>query len=186
MQTTRRTFLKMAGAAVATVSAFGVTSMMPAESELIRPPGAVAEKDFKYICLRCQQCADICPEKAIGSAHITDGWSNTATPLLTSACTLCMKCTTTCPSGALATIAAKDAKMGTAVILEKECVGCDKCIKPCPTGAISKVPGKRLVTIDAAKCTGCMTCVKACPVKPVAIKVTASGAKRLPFAPAKT
>ena len=71
--------------------------------------------------------------------------------------------------------------MGTAVVLEKECVGCDRCIKPCPSGAISKVPGKRLVAVDATKCTGCLTCVKACPVQPVALQVTASGAKRPPF-----
>ena len=68
--------------------------------------------------------------------------------------------------------------MGTAIIIEKECVGCDRCIKPCPTGAISKVPGKRLVQVDAAKCTGCMTCIKHCPVNPIAIKVTPEGARR--------
>lgn len=185
MQVTRRTFLKISGAAIVTAAAFGATGALPVNAELVRPPGAVAEADFRYLCLRCHQCIDTCPEKALASAHLGDGWSNAATPVLVSGCTLCMKCTQVCPSGALTPIAPQAAKMGTAVILEKECVGCDKCIKPCPTGAISKVPGKRLVQVDPAKCTGCMNCVKACPVTPVAIKVTAAGAKRLPFSAAK-
>ncbi len=186
MPYSRRTFIKMAGAAAVTVAALGSASLLPAEAGLVRPPGAVAESDFRHICLRCHQCLDACPEKAIASAHLGAGWSNVATPLLADACTLCMKCTERCPSGALARIPAAEAKMGTAVVLEKECVGCDKCIKPCPTGAISKVPGKRLVAVDPARCTGCYTCVKACPVKPVAIKVTAAGARRPAFSTAKT
>lgn len=161
-----------------TTSILGVAGLTGNGSELVRPPGAIDEQEFKSLCLRCHQCLDICPEKAITSAHLTQGWSVTATPVLGSACTLCMKCTAQCPSGALAKIAAKDAKMGTAVIIEKECVGCDKCMKPCPNGAISKVVGKRLVKVDPDKCTGCMICVRSCPVNPVAIKVTPEGAKR--------
>lgn len=180
MGPTRRTFLKIAGAAVATFSVFGAVNAIPAKAGLIRPPGAVAEDDFSYLCLRCHQCLAVCPEKALSSAHLTDGWGKAATPVLSGGCTLCMKCAAQCPSGALVPMDPKDVKVGTAVIIEKECVGCDKCIKPCPTGAISKVPGKRLVQIDAGKCTGCMSCVKACPVTPVAITVTAQGAKRPP------
>lgn len=185
MPFSRRTFLKITGGGLATVAAFGTFRLLPAEAALIRPPGAVAESDFQAVCLRCQQCLDVCPDKAISAAHLGDGWSNTATPVLTGACTLCMKCAEKCPSGALAKIPANQARMGTAAIIEKECVGCDKCIKPCPSGAIGKVPGKRLVAVDADKCTGCFTCVKACPVKPVAIKVTAAGAKRPAFSSAK-
>lgn len=169
----------MTGAAIVSASLFGAAGLTGDGSQLIRPPGAVAEEEFNSRCLRCHQCLDICPEKAIASAHLTQGWSVTATPVLAGACTLCMKCTLQCPTGALAPLAAHEVKMGTAVIIEKECVGCDKCIKPCPVGAISKVPGKRLVTVDAAKCTGCMICVKHCPVNPVAIKMTPDGARRL-------
>lgn len=178
LRTTRRTFIKVAGSAIVTTSLLGLGSFTQASPDIVRPPGAVAEQDFKNRCLRCHQCIDACPEKALSSGHITQGWNVTATPVLTSACTLCMKCTEQCPSGALARIKSQDARMGTAFILEKECVGCDKCIKPCPTGAIKKVPGKRLVAVDAAKCTGCMMCVKHCPVTPVAIKITPEGAKR--------
>jgi ferredoxin-type protein NapG len=185
MPYSRRTFLKMTGTAVVTVSALGVGQLLPVKAELIRPPGAVAEADFKNVCLRCHQCLDVCPFKSISAAHFTDGWANVATPVLANPCTLCMKCTEQCPTGALTRIAANQAKMGTAVVLEKECVGCDRCIKPCPNGAISKVPGKRLVAVDTAKCTGCMTCVKACPVQPVALVVTAAGAKRPAFSQAK-
>lgn len=181
MRTTRRSFIKMAGAAIVTTSILGVTGLSRANSDLVRPPGAVAEDDFKAVCLRCQQCLDICPEKALSSAHITQGWPVTATPVLTGACTLCLKCNEKCPSGALAKIKASEAKMGTAMVIEKECVGCDKCIRPCPAGAIGKVPGKRLVQVDSVKCTGCGICVKNCPVTPVAIKVTPSGARLAKF-----
>ena len=185
MPFTRRAFLKMAGAAVVTASALGAAELLPVRAELVRPPGAVAETDFNKVCLRCHQCLDVCPARSINAAHFGDGWANIQTPVLSNPCTLCMKCTDRCPSGALTRITAGEAKMGTAVVLEKECVGCDRCIKPCPSGAISKVPGKRLVAVDAAKCTGCLTCVKACPVQPVALKVTASGAKRPRFVQAK-
>jgi ferredoxin-type protein NapG len=181
MQITRRRFIKIAGSAIITTSLLGVTTIVPAKAGLIRPPGAVKEDDFNKVCLRCQQCVDVCPEKALSGAHLTDGWNNTATPVLEKSCTLCMKCSKLCPSGALVPIAPEQAKMGTAYIIDKECVGCDKCIKPCPRNAISKVPGKRLVKIDAALCTGCMTCVQACPVKPIAIVVTSTGAKRPSF-----
>lgn len=177
MRTTRRTFIKVASSALLTTSLLSVGSLTKASPELVRPPGALAEVDFKTYCLRCHQCVDVCPEKAISSAHLTQGWSVTATPILTSACTLCMKCTDLCPTGALVKIKAQDAKMGTAIIIEKECVGCDKCIKPCPTSAISKVLGKRLVAVDETKCTGCMICIKNCPVSPIAITVTPQGAK---------
>lgn len=181
MPLSRRAFLKMTGGAVATASVLGLAGLSPAGAALIRPPGAVAETDLQAVCLRCHQCLDICPEKAITSAHLGSGWGSVATPVLAGACTLCMKCTEKCPSGALARIKAGEARMGTAAVVEKECIGCDKCIKPCPTGAISKVPGKRLVSVDPARCTGCFTCVKACPVKPVALVVSAAGAVRPPF-----
>ncbi|MCX7781047.1 MAG: 4Fe-4S binding protein [Negativicutes bacterium] len=181
MQTTRRIFIKMAGGAILSAALFCAGGLTGAKAGLIRPPGAVEEETFQSVCLRCHQCLDICPEKAIASAHLTQGWRVAATPVLSGGCTLCMKCVQQCPSGALAKIDAKEARMGTAAIIEKECVGCDKCIKPCPTGAISKVPGKRLVAVDVNKCTGCMTCIKHCPVDPIAIVVTAAGAKRPKF-----
>lgn len=70
---------------------------------LIRPPGAVDEKDFVAGCIRCYRCQDACEQGAIQFFSDKDG-RYAHTPYIDpqkKGCNLCMKCTKICPTGVL-------------------------------------------------------------------------------------
>lgn len=162
----------MMGAGLGSAALFTSVGALPKPKSLIRPPGAGNEKFFLATCLRCQQCITICPEKALRSAGLKDGFLATSTPVLFDKCTLCLECVQTCPSGALDKYITKEtAKMGLAEVIVDECIGCDKCIPACEFEAITSLKKEKLVKVDAKKCTGCFACVSACPVKPKGIRV---------------
>lgn len=172
MKSTRREFLGMMGFTFGSAALFTTAGIMPEPKPLIRPPGAVGEKTFLSMCLRCQQCINVCPEKALKTASLLDGFTASGTPVLFNDCTLCLDCIKTCPSGALDKNTTKEsAKMGVAEVIEEECVGCDKCIPACEFEAISALKKEKLVKVDWEKCKGCFACVTACPVEPKGIRV---------------
>ena len=73
------------------------------ESTVIRPPGALTEKDFLTTCIRCQRCQDACPSGAILLA-CPNAPVQLRTPFIRpskTACHLCLECRQTCPTGAL-------------------------------------------------------------------------------------
>lgn len=179
MDITRRYFLKFVGSTTAATVLFTGVGYIPAEKELLRPPGALKEPHFLEMCLHCQQCINSCPEKALRQAHIPQGLINTGTPYLEGTCTLCLACMENCPSGAIKKIPPEQIKMGTAEIVPMECIGCAKCIPACSFQAIEHAADKKSIKILEDRCRGCMACVEACPVKPKGIKVTARGARRL-------
>ena len=84
---------------------------------VIRPPGALAEKDFLARCLRCSQCMRICPTNIIQPAGMEGGLEGFWTPILnfrigTSGCQLnCIACGGICPSAAIRPISL-DEKLG--------------------------------------------------------------------------
>jgi polyferredoxin len=84
---------------------------------VIRPPGALAEKDFLARCLRCGQCMRICPTNIIQPAGMEGGLEGFWTPILnfrigTSGCQLnCIACGQICPSAAIRPISL-DEKLG--------------------------------------------------------------------------
>jgi polyferredoxin/formate hydrogenlyase subunit 6/NADH:ubiquinone oxidoreductase subunit I len=84
---------------------------------VIRPPGALAEKDFLARCLRCGQCMRICPTNIIQPAGMEGGLEGLWTPILnfrigTSGCQLnCIACGQICPSAAIRPISL-DEKLG--------------------------------------------------------------------------
>lgn len=147
--------------------------------EPLRPPGAIAEKDFIKVCIKCMKCAQVCPYHSIVIAHL-EGGNNMGTPFIYPRkipCYLCMKCPEVCPSGALKTIKAEEVKMGLAVIDEDKClpyngVICFICFKNCPMfrEAIILVD-ERYPKVVAEKCVGCGICEKVCPAEETAITV---------------
>jgi len=172
LKSTRREFLGMMGFTLGSAALFTTAGTIPKAKPLIRPPGAGNETAFLAKCLRCQQCINVCPEKVLKTAHLTDGFLAGGTPVLTDKCTLCLDCIKACPSGALDKNTTKEtAKMGLAEVIIEECVGCDKCIPACEFEAISSWKEERLVKIDPDKCKGCFACVSACPVEPKGIRV---------------
>src|SRR5213592_631035 len=76
---------------------------LPVFRTVLRPPGAVGEKQFLDTCFRCGACADACPAHAI--ALMKDaGDELTGTPYVDpdlQACVICdeLACMKVCPSG---------------------------------------------------------------------------------------
>jgi ferredoxin-type protein NapG len=88
----------------------------------LRPPGAVAEKEFLALCIKCGQCLQVCPYHSIKLADIVMG-HGVGTPYIDATergCYACsaVPCVLACPSGALdhSCEKAEDIRMGIAVL----------------------------------------------------------------------
>ena len=160
----------------------------------IRPPGALAEKDFLGACIRCGLCVRDCPYDTLDLARLGDPVT-TGTPYFTARnvpCEMCedIPCVNACPTGALdhSLKNIDDSRMGLAALLDEEtCLNmqglrCDVCYNTCP--AIDKAitlervsnlrTGKHAIfipTVHSDHCTGCGKCEYACVLEKAAIKV---------------
>jgi len=88
----------------------------------LRPPGAVDEKKFLALCIKCGQCLQVCPYHSIKLADFVNG-HGVGTPYIDAnerGCYACsaVPCVLACPSGALDHHCEKpeDIKMGIAVL----------------------------------------------------------------------
>ncbi|HHB79970.1 MAG TPA: 4Fe-4S dicluster domain-containing protein [Saprospiraceae bacterium] len=109
---TRRQFLRFGIATAIGVGAVGagITYLSTKDTtngeNMLRPPGAIANDDFMYACIKCGLCVQICPIDAIKLADVTQGLSY-GTPYLNvreQACDFscgAMQCVETCPTAAL-------------------------------------------------------------------------------------
>lgn len=72
----------------------------------LRPPGALAEKEYLAACIKCGQCVQVCPVKAIELDDIDSGFGLGAAYLVArdQACDFScdgLQCVLACPTGAL-------------------------------------------------------------------------------------
>ncbi len=163
-------------------------------SSAIRPPGALAEKDFLASCTRCGICVQDCPYDILKLAEPGDDVA-LGTPYFTARsgpCEMCedIPCIPNCPTGALdhALTDINEARMGLAVLIDQEtCIAfhglrCEICFNVCPIrgDAISlkyehnERSGKHAMFIPIVHsdaCTGCGLCERACIMEEAAIKV---------------
>jgi len=74
-------------------------------AELIRPPGALPEKDFLARCIRCGECMKACPSNTLQPIGLAAGFSAFFSPKITPSKspreTLCNVCGQVCPTGAI-------------------------------------------------------------------------------------
>ncbi len=203
----RRKFLKrLSTSAMAVAGAMGAGRLMGGMSvaeatPCVRPPGALAEKDFLAACIRCGRCTDACPNQCIqqftvaaGEKHsMRPGRGQRGTPVLfprEQACILCngvsgdhLLCTEACPTGALRLTKKDEAsviagvKMGTAVVDTNLChsfndASCGICVRACPLEGKALTAGMwEKPMVNAEACVGCGLCERACVRYPQAIRV---------------
>jgi ferredoxin-type protein NapG len=121
---------------------------------ILRPPGALPEKEFIASCIKCGMCVEACPYDALDLAKPGDN-KPIGTPYFTprtNPCFMCkdIPCVPVCPTDSLdkTLVSDKDesgelklninlAKMGLAVIDRETCIAysgiqCDACYRECP------------------------------------------------------
>ncbi|MBN1825426.1 MAG: 4Fe-4S binding protein [Candidatus Eisenbacteria bacterium] len=175
--------------------------------ELIRPPGARAEREFLQRCVQCGLCMKICPTNALQPTLFEAGLEGIWTPRLVPRIGYCeyecFRCGHVCPTGAIRPLAAeekKETKIGLAAIdttrclpyaYGKNCIVCEEHC-PLPEKAIwfveAEVPQRDGSTrilkqpkVDPDLCIGCGICEAKCPFtdRP-AIRVTSANETRHP------
>lgn len=185
----RRDFLYWGGGALAAIYMFGRKTYGAGrrkKSPVIRPPGAMTEKEFKQACVRCGNCMKICITNGLQPVMLESGIDGIWTPKLdniTGYCEYsCNACGKVCPTQAIKAldIAEKEKiKIGNAVIVKEKCVPwkdgieCLVCEEHCP------VPDKAIKfvketingvdvdvpVVDYHLCIGCGVCENKCPVE---------------------
>ena len=151
---------------------------------LLRPPGAITERQFLQDCTRCDKCIHACPKDAIVKAPKKFGFLVMGTPYIDpikNPCVMCddLPCISACPDSALLPVnSPADVNMGYAILDKKKCQAygdtfCQQCIIDCPIpGAITQNQDQQPL-FHKKICTGCGVCVRSCSTVniPVAIKV---------------
>ena len=152
------------------------------EENRLRPPGAVKEKDFLALCIKCGQCLQVCPYHSIKLADIGKGYG-VGTPYIDSierGCYACsaVPCVLACPSGALDHSIEKpdDIEMGVAVLESPEtCLsvlnkkipnGYDKKMEVFLNNVTNPTPLEEdlLESFKGKEGKSCSLCVDMCPI----------------------
>ncbi len=158
--TGRRTAIASAAAGAALIPAARVADVIDANYNplVIRPPGAVEEKEFLERCIRCAECMKVCPNNALHPAFFEAGIEGMWTPILIPRIGYCepscVLCGEVCPTGAIQKIT-EEQKLGVGQ-------------KPISIGTAAYDQGRCL---PWAMATPCVVCEEFCPTSPKAIWV---------------
>lgn len=157
---------------------------------LIRPPGALEEREFLKRCVRCGECMKVCITNGLQPALLDGGiealWTPVLVPKLGYCEYRCTLCGQVCPTGAIKRLTPEEkakTKIGLAMIDKGRCLPwahatpCIVCEEVCPTPKkaiwFEKVSVKnrdgRVVElqqphVDLQLCIGCGICEAKCPV----------------------
>lgn len=182
------------------------TSRSPlASPTLIRPPGALEEREFLRRCVKCGECMKVCITNGLQPTLLEAGLEGIWSPLLVPRigyceyrCTLCGQ---VCPTGAIKRLGVSEkakVKIGLAMIDKGRClpyahgIPCIVCEEVCPTPKKAIWFQKQVVSdrevrevevqqprVDLELCVGCGICETKCPVRGrPAIYVTNIGESR--------
>lgn len=157
---------------------------------LIRPPGAVEEKQFLNLCVRCGECMKVCIHNALQPCFLENGYQAMFSPRLIARfgycefnCTLCGQ---VCPTGAIKRLDLAEKHktvIGLAYFDKNRClpfadhIPCIVCEEHCPThdkaikfkkASVTDNKGNsvtlRLPYVVPELCIGCGICENKCPV----------------------
>lgn len=204
MEITRREFFLKSARSAGLLALGGLVwsayvDEVTASKLILRPPGALKEKDFLAACIKCGLCVEACPYDTLLLAKPGDN-KPLGTPYFTPRdipCYMCpdIPCVPICPTNALdESLVSKDgildinsADMGLALIDENACIAfwgiqCDACHSACPllNEAITLEYKKNDRTgkhafivpiVHADVCTGCGLCERACITQKASIFV---------------
>ena len=182
----RRGFLAASAGAVGATICRGAHGSTPP----LRPPGALREEQFGGVCVRCGNCARVCPSHIIGP-DLEGGWAAWLAPRLDFSRDYCRegchRCNLACPSGAIARLSLTGKRgqvIGLARLNADTCLmalgrECSACVQACPYGAIAidgrLDPFSPRPRVERDRCTGCGACEAVCPTRPVrAVRVKLS------------
>jgi len=172
---------------------------------LIRPPGALKEREFLARCIQCGLCMNVCPTNALqptfAEAGIEGLWTPRLVPRIGYCEYECNRCGQACPTGAIEPLSL-DAKKKTVIGLAsfdttrclpyaygQNCIVCEEHC-PLPKKAIYTVDTEvtlrdgstrtiRQPRVDASVCIGCGICENVCPFEDrPAIRVTSANETR--------
>ena len=204
----RRKVLASALAGAAAVPLFRATPVFKSgypDPGLIRPPGALEEREFLAKCVKCGECMKVCTTNGLQPTLFEAGaegiWSPMLVPRIGYCEYKCTLCGQVCPTGAIQKLAFEDkakVKIGTAMVDRSRClpfahaIPCIVCEEMCPlpkkaiwfeeTRAMNR-DGKPVEVkqphVDLELCTGCGICETKCPLvgKP-GIYITSIGETR--------
>ena len=181
----RRNFIKFSTLGILGLTLGGGIAISPyaLQAEMrLRPPGAVDEKEFLALCIKCGQCLQVCPYHSIKLADFAKG-HGVGTPYIDArerGCYACsaVPCVLACPSGALDHSCEKpeDIKMGIAVLeFPNKCIAMTN--TPIPKGHSKRmhdfIDDQRNVTqleedmldkFDEFEEKQCTLCADMCPI----------------------
>jgi ferredoxin-type protein NapG len=185
VKTDRREFMKYSSLGILSLVLGGgmIFSPYPLRAEnRLRPPGAIAEKDFLALCIKCGQCLQVCPYHSIELSDMTKG-HGVGTPYIDASvrgCYACsaVPCVLACPSGALDHSCEKpeDVHMGIAVLeFPDTCLAMSNTVIPKGfntkmhrfTDSVTNVTQLELdllEKLDAFEGEQCTLCADMCPV----------------------
>jgi polyferredoxin/Pyruvate/2-oxoacid:ferredoxin oxidoreductase delta subunit len=177
------------------LTAGGGGGFLTGSDTVIRPPGALPEREFLATCTRCGACVGACLTGGLQHSLLEAGIEGIWTPILIGRaggceyeCNLCGKVCNTQAIRYMPLEEKKEIKVGTAVVDRDLCIAwkeerlCYICDEICPAGAVDFI-SEGGATIEKPKvlpdkCTGCGLCEWKCPVSPPAIYVTPKDADR--------
>lgn len=169
---------------------------------LIRPPGALEEKEFLRRCVKCGECMKVCITNGLQPALLDAGlegiWSPVLVPKIGYCEYRCTLCGQVCPTGAIRKLTSEEkatVRIGLAMIDPGRCLPyahatpCIVCEEVCPTAKkairleqvkVKDGKGREVLLkqprVDLSLCIGCGICETRCPVSgQPAIYVTSTG-----------
>ena len=177
------------------------------EPSLIRPPGALPEREFLQRCIQCGMCMRACPTNALQPCALEAGveglWTPRIVPKAGYCEYTCNSCGQVCPTGAITPLSVEEKQavnIGLAAFDRNRCLphaygrDCIICEEHCPLPVKAiffrdtevVLPGGRTTVVkqpfvNADLCIGCGICEWSCVFSDqAAIRVTSANESRNP------